>query len=149
MTRPLKLKKRYIVGFGNWLGTLSLSGRQSRMRSRMVGMLESALAEYEKDRKVMLEEMAEKDIEGKPLLVEEGGSKHYKIPDEKMDDFNTAMKELGEEDAELSGPESVAVFHAMKDVVVNFPGEIPGDIASAYNNWCDAIENYHSDEVEK
>jgi len=137
-----KIKKKYIVGLGNWLGSISLQGKQSRMRTRFVSLLEEALERYEKDRKAMLEEVCVKDEEGKPKLIEENGQSHYDIPDDKTEQFNADMKEMGEEDAELTGPETAPVFVTVSNILLNYDGKIEGRDAYAYDKWCEAAEAY-------
>jgi hypothetical protein len=146
MSAPFKIQKKYVTGLGNWLGRLSLQGRDSRMRTRFVEMLENTLAQIEKDRKAMIEEIGEKDDNGVLKIVEEEGKSHFVIPDELQAKFNTDLGDMYSEDAELMGPESATIFHTVKNIVLNTEDQIEGSIAGQYNEWCKAFEAWNPSE---
>lgn len=143
LSKTLKIQNRQILPLGNWLGGLALPGLQSRMRTRFVAMLEGALANYEKIRKDALEAIAEKNEDGSLKVVEDKGSKHYVIPDDKKAPFEADMKKLNETEAKVTGPDALSVFTVIRDIVLNYQGTIDGTLATNYNLWCETFEEWN------
>jgi hypothetical protein len=140
----LKLPKKDLQALGNWLASLSLTGKQSRARTRFISLLQEALTRFEADRKAILEEICNKNEDGTPKIVkdEKTGAENYDIPDNKLAEFNKEVNDLYGEDAELTGPETTPIFLLIKDIVLNYDGKIAPSEAVAYNNWCEAFEAY-------
>lgn len=143
------IQKKYLVGLGNWLNTLSLNGKQSRARTRFVNLIQDALNRLETDRKVVLEEYAEKEEGGDLKVVEDDkGNKNYVVPDDKKEAFQKELIELYDEDAELNGPEFGPQILIVKDIVLNYDKEIDPNLATAYDKWCEAFEKFPKIDVE-
>ncbi len=135
------IQKKYLLSLGNWLDSLSLSGKQSRARTRMIELIQDALTRIEKQRKEMIEELGDKEEDGSLKIVEnDKGEKNYVIADDKKEKFDTDIAELYNENAELTGPEASVAFLIMKDVVLNYDKEIDPTLAPLYDKWCESFE---------
>lgn len=134
-----KIQKKYLVSFGNWLNSLSLAGKQSRARTRFVGLIQEALERTEKERKAILEEYAEKNEDGTMKVDDKGNAV---VPDEDLPKFDGEVVGLFNEEAELSGPETDQVFATVKNIVLEWDKEIDPSIAGAYDKWCEAFEAF-------
>lgn len=143
MANPFKIQKKQVLGLGNWLGRLSLTGRESRMRTRFIAMLEEVLANIEKERKAMISDIAEKDDNGELKVVEEDDTRHYVIPDELKAKFEADLNEMYDEYAELSGPESATIIQTVKNIVLNCEEMIDPTLAGSYDAWCSAFESWN------
>lgn len=137
------IQKRYLLSLGTWLSQLSLNGRLSRARSRVVDLIQDALVRVEKDRISVIEQYASKNDDGSFKIVEDAnGGKNYDVPDELKPEFDKKISEMYDEDIELSGYECGPAFLAMKDVVLNYEKDIDPTIAGMYVKWCEAFESF-------
>lgn len=139
-----KIKRKYLIGLGNWLVSIPLNGKQTRARVRFVNELQDAQSRIEKERLALLNELCEKDEEGKPKLIkdEETGKENFDLSEENTKNFSDQLREAYEEDAEITGPELAPSIVIMRDVVLNYEGDIDPDIAFDYDQWCAAFEAY-------
>lgn len=93
-----KIKKAYLLGLGNWLNDQSLSGRESRARTRFVEILQEELNTIEKDRIALLDANADKDESGNPKMEEGEGGKHYVLSAEAQEKVATEYTDMLHED---------------------------------------------------
>ena len=135
------LKRKYILGLGNWLQTLSLQGQESRNRTKFVEELSNELKEVDLMRLEIIKKYASKEENGDLVMIENSdGSKHYDIPEDKMEEFQKEFAEYLESDFEMGGAGTKTRLEIVKDIVLNTTEKIDPKIASDYDAWCDAFE---------
>ena len=129
------------MGLGNWLQTLSLSGQDSRNRTKFVEMLAEEVKENEATRLEILKKYAVLDDKGEPVMVKTGdGKDHYDIPDDKLPEFQTEFIKYLNEDFVCGGVGLKTRLQAVKEIVLNTKVEIDPQIAGDYDSWCDAFD---------
>lgn len=140
------IKRKYILGLGNWLQSLSLQGQDSRNRTKFVEMLAEEVKENEETRMEIVKKYAKLDDKNEPVLVEkEGGAKHYEIPDDKMEEFQKEVVSFLEQDATFGGAGMKNRFETVKNIVLNTTEKIGPQIAADYDVWCEAFEAIKTD----
>ncbi len=90
----LRLKKKYLLGLGNWLNDQALSGRASRARTRFVEDVQEELNKVEKERIALLEASADRDENGAVKKEVVDNSEHYVLSDD-------AKKKVADEYSDL------------------------------------------------
>ena len=89
----MKFKNREIESLGKFLFNLELSGKQSRMRSRFINILDEYLTNtIQQERIAILKTYSMKDEQGE-ILVNESGNEAILISG-KEDDFYRELEEL-------------------------------------------------------
>lgn len=155
--QAFKLKKGLLIGLASWLGELVLTGKESRERTKFIRTIVAGYQELEKDRKGILEEAANKDEDGKPVIIKgvDNEVDHFDIPDEKMVEVNKQIVDLFNEDYVLDVvPSNEQNIKLIRDIVLNTDykfGPREGDTATEatakmrqandYDTWCDAFES--------
>jgi hypothetical protein len=135
------IARRYLLGLGNWLNSLALQGPQSRARTKFIRLVDEALKRADKERMELLEEYAEKDEKGEFVKVKDDkGEDSYKIPEDKIKEFNQGIVEIYDADAEITAPEISTTLITLRNLVVNTEEKIPGSLALDYDVWCEAFE---------
>jgi hypothetical protein len=115
-----KMKKSYLTGFANWLNNLSLSGKESRMRSRFVQKLAASIQLTEKERQQIIQKLVPKDKEGKPKTkTVDNGMVQLDIPKKDAKKFSEEMQELYNEEYVMNvTPETEELIHCIRDIVL-------------------------------
>lgn len=142
-TPTFSIPRKYILGLGKWLQTLSLFGRESRERTKFVETLSEEIKESEQVRLEVLKKYADLDPETKePIIIknETDGSQHYQVPDEKISNFAEEMGKYLEEDFVISGEGNKQRLKNIKEIVLNTQEKIDPAIAADYDKWCEALE---------
>ena len=136
-----KIQKKYILGLGNWLNSLSLVGRESRERTKFVEMLAEDSKENELMRVELVKKYAETDATGELVIVkDEKEGEHYNIPDDKMSEFQKEMMKYLDEDFVIQGEGNKQRLNTVKSIVLDTQEKISGQFAVQYDAWCDAFE---------
>lgn len=138
------IKRKYILGLGNWLASLTLTGQDSRNRTKFIESLNDEVKENELTRLEVLKKYADKDEDTGELKVienEKDGSKHYHIADDKMPDFQKEFTTFLESDLVIGGEGLKTRLETVKNIVLNPDVKIEKDIASDYDKWCEAFES--------
>ena len=130
-----------MLGLGNWLQGLSLSGQDSRNRTKFVEQLAEEVKENEATRIEIIKKYAVLDDKGEPVLIEkEDGSKNYDIPDDKLQDFQKEFSEYLNSEFICGGVGLKTRLEVVKSIVLNTTEKIDPKIASDYDAWCDAFD---------
>lgn len=140
MSTMLKLQHKYLLGLGTWLNKLTLSGQESRNRTKFVEQLSEQLKENEEMRLELVKKYAVLDEAGEPKIVEEEGRKHYEIDDAKMSDFQKEYTDYLNQEAVFEGEGLKTRLQMVKGIVLNPPVAIEGEIAGDYDKWCESFE---------
>lgn len=125
--------------FANFLISLKLSGKESRMRTRFCKLLGEQMKQFEDERSLLIDQYAEKDNKGRPVVVEENGQRLYKIAD--REGFNRDFDILHREEFIIAHTEErIEMLRAVKEIVLNVDMEFKGEEAFAYDRWCEICE---------
>jgi PHD/YefM family antitoxin component YafN of YafNO toxin-antitoxin module len=123
----------------NLLGKLSLKGKKSRHRTKMIKDLMEGVKEFEDQRQLIIKEHCNLNEEGEPVTItKEGGAEHYDVKNLKA--FEKDQKELLEETYTLEGGNVTGYLKTMKDVLLECELEWSGQEADIYDYLCDEFE---------
>ena len=144
----LTLKNEEVLALSTWLGGKFLHGAKSRYRTRFLKLLAPRLDEMEKTRIEMLEEIAEKDDKGKPIVIDG----RYKMSEAKNKKFSEEWLKYAKEEFVIDRlPSNNKEINAIKDILLNTDDEFSdaldqrggfknGLSATMYDNLCIAFE---------
>ena len=136
-----KIQRKFLISLANWLGSLELSGPQSRARTKFVTLASEALDRAEKDRRAVLDEYADKDKDGELVKVKDDkGQENFHVADDKMKAFQVEVAAIYDQEAELTAPEFSVSLVIVRNLVLNTETKIGPAIAAQYSEWCDAFE---------
>lgn len=136
----LVFKNYELKVFGDFLYELSLKGRDSRMRSRFISLLEEQLALISKERDMLLQDYAQKDEDGNPVRDTDDKGREFIVIEDTLS-FNLEVSKLMQEDFIIEVKnETVEVIKTIQRIVLNVDKEFSGAEAEHYNRFCDILE---------
>ncbi len=138
----LNLKHKYLFGLGTWLAGLTLSGRESRERTKFLEQVNEQLRENDAVRLEIVKKYAEVE-NGEPKLVKAtkpGEQDHYVVPDDKLEEFNKEATAYFDEEWTFGGPGDKNRLKVVKNLVLETNEMIKPEVASDYDAWCEAFE---------
>lgn len=131
----IEIENGKLKPIGDFLYNLKLVRKQSRMRRRLIRLLDEKNKIYLDDRKELQEEHANKDEEGKAIIKDE----QYDIPD--MDAFSNDLKELNKEKYIIEGGDNREMIRTMKVILKNLEDEeYEGVESEVYDYLCDEFK---------
>lgn len=134
-----------IAGAINLLAQLSLKGKQSRHRSKLIKELNTRFEEVVEDEKALLKQHCHLDENGEPKKTNE--DRNWDVKDEEA--FAADRKDLLEEKLVLEGGNITGYLKTMKEVLLNCEVEWSGADAAIYDYLCDELEREEETETEK
>lgn len=137
-----------IENFGQFLIAMNIKGgKQSRMRTRFIKVLNERLSVIENERKELLEKHADKDEEGNPkytIVNEELGQVEYIVSDKGL--LGKEITELWNEEFVIDESEANRdLLTTVKNAVLEYEGELSGAEAAIYDRLCEIIENVYQE----
>jgi len=134
----VEIKYLYLNGAIELLYSMSLQGKLSRHRSRIIKVLRERLAEVGGEEIELMKEYAELDESGESKLNEQGvpvidKSKIQELNEKKMELFNECMV--------IEGGDMKETLETVKDLLLDYQGEISGQTAEIYDYLCTQFEN--------
>lgn len=153
--QALKIKKLHLVGIASWLNEQQLAGKESRERTRFVGILAKEVEEFNKERNEIVNKYAEKDEKtGKPKTIVDNGTENFDIKKDKLEAYTKEMVDLQDEEFVLDiGEGHKSKIKTVKDILLNTDyqfGPKEGDDpkekeaklrqAGDYAVWCEYFE---------
>lgn len=143
----LVFKNYELKAFGDFLFELSLKGKDSRMRSRFIALLEEQLQLIAKEREILLEDYAKKDEKGEIVRdVDEQGREFVVLEDSLS--FNLEVTKLMSEEFVIEVKnEKVEMVKTIQRIVLEIDKEFSGIEAERYNRFCDILESVSFDET--
>jgi hypothetical protein len=137
----MRLPNYMVSSFTEFLLSLELPFRQSRLRSKLVKQARMQLKEIEEIRQELIEKYGEKDSEGKVKTEsKEDGSMFIPLKD--VDGFNNDITELMQEDWIVEENESNKdMLLAAKDIILNYDGVLKGEEAMQFDVYAEVFEN--------
>ena len=134
------MKNYEVKAFGEFLYDMKLNSKSSRMRSRMVTLLEEHLMMVNKERDELVKDYAKRDEEGEIVTEEHDGKMAYVL--DNPQEYNMAVTVLMNEDFILEETESrMEMLHTVRDVVLDYDEELSGDDAMMYDRFCEIVED--------
>ncbi len=142
----LKIKANQIKGFADFLMSLELKGTKSRMRVRLVKMLDEKLESIQQEYiDHVVKEHCQLDEEGNPKTKDVNGQRHWDIKDDKQEDFNKDYLELWNETHVIEGEDNKVMFVSVRESVLNCDKAFSGQEALMFDQWCDLVEAMDED----
>lgn len=137
----MRMPNYLIKPFTEFLLSLELPFRQSRMRSKLVKLARVQLQEIEESRMELVEKYGEKDENGE-LIKEPNKDGSMFIPIQDTDGFNKDFMVIMQEDWIIDESESNKdMLLAVKDSILNYEGKLSGEQAMQFDVYADAFEN--------
>lgn len=94
----------------------------------------------------MAKELAEKDENGQPKLVEEDGATKYDLTEDSIKKLNEDYALYLNEDFVLDILDgNIAKVKTARNIVLNTKQEFSGQVAAEYDAWCLAFEKVELD----
>ncbi|ENH96730.1 hypothetical protein J416_09539 [Gracilibacillus halophilus YIM-C55.5] len=132
----VKIENKYLEQAIDLLFHLSLKGKKSRHRTKLIRKMSERLQEVDEQRVELAKEHAKKDEDGEPVKID--GGKRFDIEDQEA--FNHDLKELYEEQLVLDGGDNQGMLKTIRDVLLNCDKEFSGQEAAVYDYLCDQFE---------
>lgn len=143
----LVMKNYEIKAFGDFLYELSLKGKDSRMRSRFIAIMEEQLALISKEREILLQDYAKKDEHGEPERNKDEEGREFVVLEDTFS-FNLEVSKLMNEDFIVDVKnEKVEMIKSIQDVVLNVDKEFSGVEAERYDRFCEIVESVSFEET--
>lgn len=136
-----KIKANQINGFCEFLLTLEIKGKDSRMRTRMIRKLDEKLKDINSEyTEHILKEYCHLDDKGNPKTKEVNGRGFWDIKEGKQEDFNKDYIELWNESHIIEGEDHSNMLLSVKEAVLNCDKTFSGQEALQYDLWCELVE---------
>lgn len=143
----LVFKNYELKAFGDFLYELSLKGKDSRMRSRFIAILETQLQLIANERDILLQDYAKKDENGEPIRDKDEEGQEFVILEDSLS-FNLEVSKLmGEEFIIEIKNEKVEMIKTIQRIVFDVDKEFSGIEAERYNRFCDILETLSFEET--
>jgi hypothetical protein len=140
----MRLPNHLIAPFTEFLLSLELPFRQSRLRSKLVKQARLHLQELQGFEQELIEKYGDKDETGKLVTTpQENGSVQITVTNkENVEAYNKEYSTLMREDWVIDESESNKdMLLTMRDVILNYEGTLSGEQAMQFDVYADAFEN--------
>lgn len=151
-----KIKNRFLTGLVQWLQLQSLSGKESRERTRFSVICQERVKEVNGFYSALIEKFVEKDTKGHFKTREQEGVQIYSFKTKKEEEeYIKEVNDLFEEEFKMENtPLNKEMLVVIKNIVLNTDYKFgPKDsetpvqkqasvrTANEYEQWCQAFEN--------
>ena len=141
----LVLKNYELKAFGEFLYELSLKGKDSRMRSRFISLLEEQLHLINNERELLLKDYAKKDENGEVVFDKDDEGREFVVLEDAFS-YNLELSKLMQEDFIIEVKnERIDMIKAIQRIVLEVDKEFSGVEAERYNRFCDILESVSFD----
>jgi uncharacterized protein YnzC (UPF0291/DUF896 family) len=135
----MKLYNYEIEPFGKFLLELELRGKESRMRTRLVKLLDERLKLINQEKLEIINTYAKKDENGEIEYQEINGQKMFKIND--IENYKKEIEELMNEVFVIDETEERReMLTTVANAVLNCDMTFKGEKALQYDRWCEIVE---------
>lgn len=137
----MEIKVYELEDFIEFLLDFELKGKDSRLRTRLVGLLSNRLEMSRQEHSDLLLEYCKKDEDGNPVTNEvEDGRTAYKIDD--MEEYQRQYFYLMNEDFYIEeGKDREEMLKYVKQLILNTDKTFKGEEALKYDRWCEIAES--------
>lgn len=139
----MKLFNIELEAFAEFLLSLELGGRESRMRTRFMKILQEQMTVINEEYQLLVQQFTRKDENGEPILIElEGGRKIYDIPDESKPNLQSDYQMLLMEEFIIDETEErQLMLETVRDAVLDCNLKFKGKEAMKYDRFCEIVES--------
>lgn len=136
----MKLRNIEIEPFVEFLMSFELKGKESRLRTRLVKLLNEKLVDFRDEHLELVKDYAKLDENQNPVIIEkENGVQAYDI--ENIDEFNYQYDLLMFEEFTIEKTEERAeMLSFVKDMILDCDKVFSGLEALRYDRFCDIVE---------
>jgi len=121
----------------NFLQGITLKGKDSRARTKLVNLLTNQVRELQESEQALIDEYAKTDENGKQEKVENG---NVKIDPNRTKEYLAEHSKLMLEQVEIEGGTYVNHIDDCEKILNDYDGELEGQNAQAYDALLDAFE---------
>lgn len=134
----MHMKNYEVKLMGDFFFEMKLKGKQNRMRTRFVSMLEEHLINIEKEREILIRDFAEKDEQGE-IVVNEDGSVKFKDEDALKKEISILLSEEYIVEEERNNQD---MFEAIREILEQYgeETEMNGEDAMKYERLCEILD---------
>lgn len=134
----IKIKNKELTNVVQFLENLTMKGKQSIARSRMLQILEKKQKEFAEDRKSIVIAYAEKDDKGEAIIKADGT---YELSTKSNAEASKEIADLLEEDAVIDYGEYSSRLNDLEKIIIEFDDEVSGNVAQGFFVLVTAFEN--------
>ncbi|MBP3950346.1 DUF1617 family protein [Bacillus suaedae] len=131
----VKIQNKFIKDAINFLYDMSLKGKKSRHRTRLISLLQEKMKQIGEEEVIIIKEFAGEDKEGNPKKDDNG---NFAINDVKA--CQEQLNELWDEFFIIDGGDAHGMLKTVKEVIEDYDGELSGRQAEVYDHLFDAFE---------
>jgi len=138
----IRMKNYEIDKFGEFLLSLPLKGKESRMRTRFIKILQERALVVQQEQMEVISEYVKKDEDGNPLRKKVDGREVWDVIEGKEKEFEQQMYEILSEDCIIEiNAERKEMYEVVKNAVLNCDKEFSGQEAFEYDRFCEIVED--------
>lgn len=136
----MKIQNGEIKAFSEFLLSLELKGKQSRMRTRFIRILEQQLRMVSVEYKLLVQEYAHLDENKEPKTIMLNDVEVFDMKD--LPSFQAEYEELMKEEFVILRDESnEEMLQAIAQMVLDCDSTFSGEQALQYDRFCDIVES--------
>ncbi|WP_078379165.1 DUF1617 family protein [Sutcliffiella halmapala] len=139
----VKIKYEYVGELTDFLFNLSLKGKKSRHRTRLVNLLLDKHKQIAEEEMAIIKEFAGTDKDGEPKRKENGN-----LDIKNVKEFKKQQEELFREEFVIEGGDHHGMLKTVKEIIFDYDEEISGRQAVVYDHLYEAFENANEKEGE-
>jgi hypothetical protein len=132
--KQVLIKNMYLQSSVELLYRMTLRGKQSRHRSKLVRILNEKVKELGENEIELIKEYTGVDENGNPKRNEQG---NFDVDD--VFKFRKDQQELLEEEVFIEGEGNREMIKTVKEILSNYDEEIGGEKADAFDYLCEAF----------
>lgn len=117
---------------------LKLKGRQSRMRSKLIKLLNERSQEFVEQQQELLKEHCNLDEQGNPKIIKKDGNEVYDIKD--LEAYAKDRQELFEEEYIIEGADNQLMLRTVREILDECDVELSGRKAVLYDHLCEIFK---------
>lgn len=143
MSDKISIKHYEIEEFINFLLKLNLRGRNSRMRTRFIKMLEEKKLEVNTEKRQLVSEYAKLGDNGEPIIVQDHTGERiieFKSDNDRDEFLNEIQILLNEEFVIPINELNQEMIDTVRESVLDCDLLFSGDEAIKYDRYCDIVE---------
>lgn len=135
----MKILNDHLQNFGQMLHDLTLKGKDSRMRTRILKLVDAHIREViAEETNSLIDQYAMKDEDGELILI---GENQFKLVEETSHKYHEEIQELMNEYMHIEENEGNRdMLVSIANVFLDGEFEVSGDMAFQYDIWCEEFE---------
>lgn len=136
------IKNYEVAPLGRFLFDLKLKGKESRMRTRFINILEKQLELINRERELLLSDYSKKDENGESITEYNEELKKDVVLLEDGETYNNEVLKLMNEDFIIEETaDKIDMLQTVQGIVLNVDLEFSGQEAMQYDRFCQIVED--------